>query len=190
MPGRGQVPAGLAALVLDGAAEGTTLWAGRTDGVLQLWRWPAAMTPVAITDAAAEEALAAEMAASDEQGGGRGGASKSPPPPFVSIIDQLSPVGGLARPPSLAAATAALAAKSPAPAAKAAPAPAPPSPAPPAPAPAPAAAPAADKSTFTVTFKTPDGDLTMECPPDQFLLDQCDELDNADDFAEDRKSVV
>ena len=48
------------------------------------------------------------------------------------------------------------------------------------------APPAADpnKSTFTVTLKTPDGDKTFECPPDVYLLDQTDELDNADDFAD------
>ena len=52
---------------------------------------------------------------------------------------------------------------------------------------APAAAPPAadpNKSTFTVTLKTPDGDKTFECPPDVYLLDQTDELDNADDFAD------
>lgn len=52
----------------------------------------------------------------------------------------------------------------------------------------PPAAPAApadpNKSTFTVTFQTPDGDLVMECPPDEYLLDAADELDNADDFAD------
>ena len=35
-----------------------------------------------------------------------------------------------------------------------------------------------------MTFKTPDGDLRMECPPDMYMLDQADELDNADDFAD------
>ena len=56
-----------------------------------------------------------------------------------------------------------------------------------APAPAPAApAPAADKSTFTVTLKNPDGDQVVEYDPesDAYLLDYLDELDNADDFAE------
>ena len=45
---------------------------------------------------------------------------------------------------------------------------------------------AADKSTFTVLFKTPDGDLTYEHDPsdDYFMLDAVDELENADDFAE------
>eukprot|EP00325_Prymnesiales_sp_UTEX-LB-985_P020489 CAMPEP_0174732918 /NCGR_PEP_ID=MMETSP1094-20130205/60291_1 /TAXON_ID=156173 /ORGANISM="Chrysochromulina brevifilum, Strain UTEX LB 985" /LENGTH=165 /DNA_ID=CAMNT_0015935495 /DNA_START=175 /DNA_END=672 /DNA_ORIENTATION=- len=55
----------------------------------------------------------------------------------------------------------------------------------PAPAPAPAAprpAPAADKSTYTVTLKNPDGDQAFECEPDMYLLDQVEELDNADDF--------
>lgn len=63
----------------------------------------------------------------------------------------------------------------PAPAAAAAPAPA-----------APAPAPAADKSTFTVTLKNPDGDQVVEYDPasDMYLLDYLDELDNADDFAE------
>ena len=35
-----------------------------------------------------------------------------------------------------------------------------------------------------MTLKTPDGDKTFECPPDVYLLDQTDELDNADDFAD------
>ena len=89
-------------------------------------------------------------------------------------------VAGLAAPAPKAA---------PAPAPKAAPAPAPPAPAP---APPPAAAapspapPAADpnKSTFTVTLKTPDGDKSFECDPDMYMLDQVEELDNADDFAD------
>jgi ferredoxin len=47
-----------------------------------------------------------------------------------------------------------------------------------------AAPPAADKDTFTVTLKTPGGDKAFECPPDMYLLDQVEELDNADDFAD------
>ena len=49
---------------------------------------------------------------------------------------------------------------------------------------APTAAPAADKTTHTVMLKTPDGDLSFECPPDMYMLDQTEELDNADDFAD------
>jgi ferredoxin len=48
----------------------------------------------------------------------------------------------------------------------------------------PAAPPAGDKSTYTVTLKTPDGDLAFECPPDDYMLDATEELDNADDFAD------
>ena len=70
------------------------------------------------------------------------------------------------------------AAVAPAAAPAAAPAPAPAAPA------APPAAPAGDKSTFTVTFKNPDGDQSFECPPDEYLLDATEELDNADDFAD------
>ena len=53
-----------------------------------------------------------------------------------------------------------------------------------APAPAEAAPVDPNKSTYTVTLKTPDGDLAFECPPDQYMLDQTEELDNADDFAD------
>ena len=56
-----------------------------------------------------------------------------------------------------------------------------------APAPAaPAPAPAADKSTFTVTLKNPDGEQIVEYDPasDMYLLDFLDELDNADDYAD------
>jgi len=41
------------------------------------------------------------------------------------------------------------------------------------PAPAPPADP--NKSTFTVTLKTPDGDIVFECPPDQYVLDEAEE---------------
>jgi ferredoxin len=73
------------------------------------------------------------------------------------------------------AAAATPATSPPPPPAAAAPAPAPPSP-----------APAADKSTFTVTLKTPEGDKTLEYDPasDMYLLDFADELENADEFAE------
>ena len=83
-----------------------------------------------------------------------------------------------------AVAKPAAAAPAPPPAAPA-PAPAPPPPAAVAEAPA-AAAPPADpnKSTFTVTLKTPDGDMAFECPPDMYMLDQTEELDNADDYAD------
>ena len=76
----------------------------------------------------------------------------------------------------------------------AAPAPPPPPPPPPPPAAAaapvveapPAPAPPADpnKSTFTVTLKNPDGDVTFECPPDQFILDEAEEqeIEGADDL--------
>lgn len=60
-----------------------------------------------------------------------------------------------------------------------------PAPAAPAPTSAPAAAaPAADKATYTVTLKTPDGDMVFECPPDQYVLDQAeeDEVEGADDL--------
>ena len=46
------------------------------------------------------------------------------------------------------------------------------------------AAPAADKSTHTVTLKMPTGDKAFECDPEMYLLDQVEELDNADDFAD------
>jgi len=46
---------------------------------------------------------------------------------------------------------------------------------------APAAAPA-DKSTFTVSLKTPDGDKAFECPPDMAVLDAAEELENAEEF--------
>ena len=32
-----------------------------------------------------------------------------------------------------------------------------------------------NKSTFTVTLKTPDGDIVFECPPDQYVLDEAEE---------------
>ena len=50
------------------------------------------------------------------------------------------------------------------------------------PAPAPPADP--NKSTFTVTLKNPDGDVTFECPPDQFILDEAEEqeIEGADDL--------
>jgi ferredoxin len=41
-----------------------------------------------------------------------------------------------------------------------------------------------NKSTHTVTLKTPDGTLNFECDPDMYVLDQTEELDNADDFAD------
>ena len=44
-----------------------------------------------------------------------------------------------------------------------------------APAPAPAA-PAAAPGTFKVTLQTPEGDLTLDCPPNVYLLDHTDEL--------------
>lgn len=53
---------------------------------------------------------------------------------------------------------------------------------------APAAPPAeaapvdADKTTFTVTLKNPDGDQVFECPPDMNILDQTDELDVTGDL--------
>ena len=105
------VPSGLAALVLDARAGGNTMWAGRPDGVLQLWRWPEAMAAqggaqggaqaLALTDA---DSLAA---AHDGEGGGEAVgrlALREAPPVFSSILQQLEPVGGLARPPTLAAA--------------------------------------------------------------------------------------
>ena len=57
-------------------------------------------------------------------------------------------------------------------------------------APAEAAPPAApadpNKSTFTVTLKTPDGDKAFEYDPasDMYILDFVDELDNAEDFGD------
>ena len=32
-----------------------------------------------------------------------------------------------------------------------------------------------NKSTFTVTLKTPDGDIVYECPPEQYVLDEAEE---------------
>lgn len=52
------------------------------------------------------------------------------------------------------------------------------------PAAAPPAAPAGPKDTFTVTLQMPDATKAFECPPDMYILDQVDELDNADDFAD------
>ena len=46
------------------------------------------------------------------------------------------------------------------------------------------APPAADKDTFTVSLTTPDGPLSFECPPGEYILDAAEELDNADDFAD------
>lgn len=40
-----------------------------------------------------------------------------------------------------------------------------------------APAPPKGKDTFSVTLKTPDGDLKLECPPDVYLLDHVDELE-------------
>ena len=51
-------------------------------------------------------------------------------------------------------------------------------------APVEAAPPAADKDTFTVSLTTPDGPLSFECPPGEYILDAAEELDNADDFAD------
>ena len=52
--------------------------------------------------------------------------------------------------------------------------------------PAAPAAPAADKSTFTVTLKNPDGEQVVEYDPasDAYLLDYLEELDNAEDYEE------
>jgi len=63
-------------------------------------------------------------------------------------------------------------------------APPPPAPPPPAAPSAPAAPPAAaaDKDTFTISLKTPDGDMSFECPPGMAMLDAADELENAEDF--------
>ena len=32
-----------------------------------------------------------------------------------------------------------------------------------------------NKSTFTVTLKTPDGDIVYECPPEQYVLEEAEE---------------
>ena len=84
--------------------------------------------------------------------------------------------------PAPAAVPAAVAAPAPA-----APAPAPEAaveaPAPAAPVEAPPAAPAdPNKSTHTVTLRTPEGEKSFECDPEMYILDQTEELDNADDF--------
>ena len=41
-----------------------------------------------------------------------------------------------------------------------------------------------NKSTFTVTLKTPDGDIVYECPPEQYVLDEAEEqeLEGADEL--------
>jgi len=92
-------------------------------------------------------------------------------------------ITGTTAPPAVAPAAPSAPATAP-PKAAPAPAPAAAAPAPAAAAPAPAAAaPSADKDTFTVTLKTPDGELKFECPPDQFILDQTDE-EEGDGFAE------
>ena len=41
-----------------------------------------------------------------------------------------------------------------------------------------------NKSTFTVTLKTPDGDIVFECPPEQYVLDEAEEqeLEGADEL--------
>ena len=53
---------------------------------------------------------------------------------------------------------------------------------------APPAAPAEpvdpNKSTFTVTLQMPEATKAFECAPDMYVLDQVEELDNADDFAD------
>jgi hypothetical protein len=125
-----KVPGGLGALVLDarrnsppppttmsdnghaGAADGAvvggahalTLWAGRSDGVLQLWKWPMPMTVPAGVGGDALTLVESTGAAEDDEEGRRPLRLTEKPPPFTTIVQQLAPLGGLRRPPSLACA--------------------------------------------------------------------------------------
>lgn len=94
------------------------------------------------------------------------------------------PVGAVAAAaPAAAAAPPPPAAASPPPAAASPPPPAVQAPAVDAP-PAPVAPADPNKSTYTVTLKTPEGDIVFECPPDQYVLDEAEEqeIEGADDL--------
>jgi hypothetical protein len=92
-----------------GGAHHLTLWAGRSDGVLQLWKWPMPMTAPAGVGGDALTLVESTGAAEDD-GDGRGPLRlMEKPPPFTTIVQQLAPLGGLRRPPSLASAASPMA---------------------------------------------------------------------------------